>query len=148
MDVILLSEMENLGKAGDMVKVANGYARNYLIPRGFAIEATTRSVKQLEHQKRIAEVRAKKERAEALSQAEKLEALKVTIAAKVGEEEKLYGSITRRNIAEAVAAEGIAIERKHILLEEPIRSTGVFDVDVKIKGDVTAKLRVWVVSEG
>lgn len=147
MNVILMEDVEKLGKAGDVVKVADGFARNFLIPKGKAMAATTRNVKELEHKKRLVESRNKKALKGAQSIADKLETLQITIPAKVGEDEKLFGSVTRRNISDALAKEGVEIERKNILLEEAIKTTGVFNVDVKVHKDVKAKLRVWVVAE-
>lgn len=147
MEIILTENVEKLGKMGDLVKVADGYARNYLIPKGMAIQATKRSVKQLEHNKRLVEVKRLREAKDAQSVADRLQAIKVTIPAKVGEEEKLFGSVTRKNIAEALEKEGIKIDRKKILLTEAIKTTGVFDVDIKVHQDVTTKIRIWVVGE-
>jgi large subunit ribosomal protein L9 len=147
MQVILLEDIDNLGKTGDVIKVKDGYARNLLIPKNLAVEATPRSVKQLDHQMRLVEAKRKRDMKTAEDAKNRLENLRITIPAKVGEDEKLYGSITRKNIVTALGNEGIKIEKKKVLLEEPIRSTGVFDVDVKIHQDVTAKLRVWVVAE-
>jgi large subunit ribosomal protein L9 len=147
MEIILLENVDSLGKIGDLLKVADGYARNFLIPQKLAMVATKRNTKDLEHKQRIVEAKKKRDVADAGSLAAKVESLQLTIPAKVGEEDKLYGSITRRNIAEALAKEGVKVERKQILLAEPIRSTGVFDVDLKVHQDVTAKMRVWVVAE-
>lgn len=147
MDIILLEEVENLGKIGDLVKVADGYARNFLIPKKFALQATKRNIKGVEHKKRIAEAKRRSDMKNAEAIAEKLESLKITIPAKVGEEDKLFGSVTRRNIAEAILREGVEIERKNILLEEPIKTAGIFDVDVKVHQETHAKIRIWVVAE-
>ena len=147
MDVILLEDVNNLGKIGDLVKVSDGYARNFLIPKKLALAATNRNVKQLQHKQRLAESKRKSDVKGAEEMVARLETLRLTIPAKVGEEEKLFGSVTRRNIAEALEKEGIAIDRKNILLEEPIKTTGVFNVEIKVHQDVTGKIRIWVVAE-
>ena len=147
MEVILLEDVENLGKIGDLVKVADGYARNFLIPKNKALVATKRNIKELEHAKRLAQSKKKQELKTAEDMVTRLETLRITIPAKVGEEDKLFGSVTTRNIAEALEKEGIEIERRKILLEEPIKTTGVFDVPVRIHAELIGKLRVWVVAE-
>lgn len=147
MDIILLEDVENLGKIGDLVKVADGYARNFLIPKKLALQATKRNVGELEHKKQIAEAKRRTDMKNAEAIAQRLESLKITIPAKVGEEDKLFGSVTRRNIADAIVKEGVDVDRKNILLEEPIKSAGVFDVEVKVHQETHAKIRVWVVAE-
>ncbi len=147
MEVILLEDVEKLGKIGDLVKVADGYGRNFLIPKNLAMAATKRNMKELDHKKRLVGAKKRRDLKDAGDIATRLEALRITIPAKVGEEEKLFGSVNRRNIADALAKEGMDVEKKKILLEEPIKTTGVFDVEVKVHQDVKAKIRVWVVAE-
>jgi len=147
MEVILTENIEKLGKMGDLVKVSDGYARNYLLPKGLAMQATKRSIKQLEHSKRLVEAKRLRDMKDAQSISDRLESLKITIGAKVGEEEKLFGSVTRMNIADALKKEGMDINKKNILLADPIKTTGVFDVDIKINHNINTKVRVWVVAE-
>ena len=147
MKVILKESVKDLGEMGDLVDVKRGYARNYLIPRGMALEATVRNVRMLEHQKRLVQDKIQKARQGAQGLAERLEAVSVTIAQKVGENDRLYGSVTSMQIAEALAAEGIEIDKKKIVLEEPIKKLGVYTVPVKLHPEVTANLKVWVVEE-
>ncbi len=147
MEVILTENIEKLGKMGDLVKVSDGYARNYLLPKGLAMQATKRSIKQLEHSKRLVEAKRLRDMKDAQSISDRLESLKITIGAKVGEEEKLFGSVTRMNIADALKKEGMDINKKNILLADPIKTTGVFDVDIKIHQNINTKVRVWVVAE-
>jgi large subunit ribosomal protein L9 len=146
MKVILSEEVENLGQPGDLVKVANGYARNYLLPRGLAIVATPRNVKQLQHQKKlVADRQAKVVRGlEKVRQA--IQEVSVTITAQAGEEGKLFGSVTPADLAAALAKEGLTVDRKRIILEEPIRQVGEREVEVKLHSQVTAKFKVHVVA--
>jgi large subunit ribosomal protein L9 len=145
MQVILQENVDNLGKVGDIVKVKPGYARNYLIPQGLAAEASSRNVSQLEHQKRSAEARRGKLKIESEKFAKTVEAAKPVIARQVGEEDKLFGSVTAMDIEEALRSAGLAISKKQIQLAEPIKTLGLHEVVVKISPDVTAKLRVNVV---
>ncbi len=145
MRVILKSEVPNLGDAGDIVKVAPGYGRNYLLPRGLAIPASEGSLKELEHQKRIAEAIRRKQLAGAKEAAARLENSAVSIRREAGEDDKLFGSVTNRDIAEALAAEGVEIDRRSIKLEEPIKNIGLFTVPIRLHRDVTASVRVYVI---
>jgi len=147
MKVILKEAVKDLGEMGELVEVKRGYARNYLIPRGMALEATVRNVRMLEHQKRLVQDKIAKARQGAQALAERLESVSVTISQKVGENDRLYGSVTSMQIAEALAAEGIEIDKKKILLEEPIKKLGVYTVPVKLHPDVAANVKVWVVEE-
>ncbi|MCZ7584929.1 MAG: 50S ribosomal protein L9 [Deltaproteobacteria bacterium] len=147
MNVILLSDVEAVGKVGDMVRVADGYARNFLIPKKLAVKATERSVKQLAHQKRTAEARRKRLTDAAESLKRKIETLEITIQARVGEENKLFGSVTVRDIHAALAAQDVDVDRRRIVLADPIKSAGTFDVPVKLGYDVTATARVRVESD-
>ncbi len=147
MQVILREDVENLGTVGDMVRVKPGYARNYLIPKGMAIEATLRNIKQLEHQKKQIQDRVFKATKSAEGLAQRLELISVTIAQKVGENDRLFGSVTNKNIADALQEEGLQIEKNKILLEEPIKKLGVYTVPIKLHPEVTAELKVWVVEE-
>lgn len=145
MRVILKKEVYNLGEAGEIVKVANGYGRNFLIPRGFAIPANEGSIAQLDHQKRVADAIRRKEMAGAKELGAKLDATAITIRREAGDDDKLFGSVTNRDIVEALAAEGIVIERRTVELSEHIRNIGLFTVPVRLHRDVTANVRVYVI---
>ncbi len=147
MKVILQDDVKNLGKMGEIVNVSDGYARNYLIPKKLADVANVKNVRALEHEKKKLEEKAKRIRNDARGLAERLASVAITLQAKVGEEEKLFGSVTAMDIAEALKKEGIEIDKKKILLEEPIKRLGSYSVGVKIHQDVTANVNVKVVSE-
>ncbi len=144
MQVILRQTMDNLGEAGSVVNVKDGYARNYLFPRDLAAPATSGMKRQLEHLKRLAEKRRLKELRTAEDLRDRLEITEVEIQARVGEKDKLYGSVTTHQIAEALAAQGIHIDRRKIILEHPIRELGEHTVRIKVDPKVTANLKVSV----
>jgi len=145
MEIILTQDIENLGRAGDIVKVRPGYARNYLLPRGMALAATRGNKAQVEHHRR-AIAREQARLAEQLkAMAAQLEGVSVSIARKAGQENKLFGSVTNKDIAEALAAQNIEIDRKFIQLADPIRTTGTFEVPVKFSPDIEVALKVNVV---
>jgi large subunit ribosomal protein L9 len=145
MRVILRSEVANLGDAGDIVKVKPGYGRNFLIPRGLAIPATEGSMRQVEHQKRVADAIRRKNLSSAKELKDKLEGTAVSIRRETGEDDKLFGAVTNRDVAEALGAEGIEVDRRQIVLDEPIKSIGLFTVPVRLHRDVTANVRVYVI---
>lgn len=147
MKVILRQNVDTLGKAGDLVKVADGYARNFLIPKGLAAEAIGRNLKVFEHEKRRILLQAEKLQKQAEEAAAKLGGLTCTIARRVGEQEKLFGSVGAKDIAEALAAQGADIEKKNILLDEPIKSLGEFPVRIRLGAGVTAEIKVVVAAE-
>ena len=147
MKVILSEHVANLGEMGDTVKVADGYARNYLIPRKLAVRADSASAKQIDHELRIIKAREEKVRVQLLEKAKVLEGLTVEIKARAGEGEKLFGSVTSAAIAEGLVALGHPIDRKQILLHEPIKSLGIFSVPVKMGSGVEANVSVWVASD-
>jgi large subunit ribosomal protein L9 len=147
MKVILREDVEKLGKAGDVVKVADGFGRNYLIPRQLAVPANVRNLKALEHDRRVIEARAKKTRKSAESLAEKLVAVSLTISAKAGEEGKLFGAITSRDIAEAMEKAGVPVDRKTVLLQDPIKKLGDYKVKIKAGSDLHPEITVSVVAE-
>ncbi|MEW6440810.1 MAG: 50S ribosomal protein L9 [bacterium] len=147
MKVILRENVDKLGRTGDIVVVADGYGRNYLLPRGLAAKASTKDVKQLEHQKRIIQYREEKQRSEAQDLAKRLDAVACTLARKVGDEDRLFGSVTTRDIEEALHREGIPIDRKRIILEEPIKKLGAYSIAVKLHPEVTATVKITVVKE-
>ena len=147
MEVILRDHVENLGKRGEIVKVADGYARNYLLPRKLALPATDANKKWVERERKIAEARDHEERAAAEAIATRLSALELTIARKTGENDQLYGSVTNSDIAELLAAKGFEIDRRKILLPDPIKALGENTVPVKLHREVTAQVRVAVTKE-
>jgi len=147
MQVILRDDMDNLGKSGEVVNVKEGYARNFLLPRGHAIKATAGDVKRVEHEKRVIAARTAKLAKEAQAEADKLSQVSVSIARAVGEEDKLYGSVTSRDIAEALAEQNVKVDSKKIHLEEPIKTLGMTEVQVKLGRGVNATIKVWVVKK-
>ncbi len=147
MQVILREDIDKLGKIGDLVKVADGYARNYLVPQKKAIEATPDNMRSMEHAKKMVSDRLRKLKKEAAAEADQIKGLAITIKAKVGEEGKLFGSVTSMDIAEAAKAQGVNIDKKKIALEEPIKRAGDYTVTVKLHTDVTAEFKVTVAAE-
>jgi large subunit ribosomal protein L9 len=147
MQIILLEDVSSLGKAGDLVKVADGFGRNYLIPQKKAILATEKGIKTLEHQKRLVQHRMAKTKKDIQRTAQEIEALSCTFAKSVGESGKLFGSVTTMEIEAYLKENGIEVDRKKIHLEEPIKSVGMFTVPIKLRPDVVANLKVWVVQE-
>ena len=147
MQVILREDIDKLGKIGDLVKVADGYARNYLVPQKKAIEATPDNVRSMEHAKKMVADRLRKLKKEAAAEADQIKGLAITIKAKVGEEGKLFGSVTSMDIAEAAKAQGVNIDKRKIALEEPIKRVGDYTVTVKLHADVTADFKVTVAAE-
>jgi large subunit ribosomal protein L9 len=147
MKVILREDIEKLGKAGEVVKVADGYGRNYLIPRNLAALANVRNMKALDHNRRVIETRAKKARKTAEGVASVLSSKSLSIAAKAGEEGKLFGAVTSRDIAEALAKEGVTVDRKSVQLAEPIKQLGDYRVKIRVAADVVPEISVSVVPE-
>ena len=147
MKVILYSDVAKLGKTGDLVTVAAGFARNYLIPNKLAAEATPKNVSRLDHQKRLLLHKQSREKKDSERLAERLDNYSCTITCSVGEGDKLYGAVTNIDIEKALQKDGLKIDRKAILLEEPIKNLGVFTVPVKVHPEVTANVKVWVVKE-
>jgi large subunit ribosomal protein L9 len=147
MKVILTKDMDNLGKAGSMVEVKPGYGRNYLLPRNMAVPATAKNVRQLEHEKAGILARAAKLKSSMVGMANKLNAVELKFARKVGEQDKLFGSVTSKDVHEALSGQGYEIDRKQIHLPEPLKSLGTHEVDVKLHSEVVAKLKVTVVAE-
>jgi len=147
MKVILKEDIPKLGTMGETVQVAPGYGRNYLIPQGKAVLATSKNFKELEHQRQLILRKAELIRKDAESFAEKFRGLTLTLARKVVEEDKIYGSVSVSDISQALEEAGVEIERKLIKLDEPIKSLGEFQVPVKVHADVTAEITVQVVKE-
>ncbi len=147
MQVILLEDVPALGKAGESVKVSEGYGRNYLIPQKKAILATEKGINILEHQRREVQQRMGKVKKDVEKVAEQIEKLSCTFAKPVGESGKLFGSVTSMEIESFLKENGIDVDRKKILLEEPIKNLGMFTVPIKLHPELTAQLKVWVVQE-
>ena len=145
MDIILTKDVEKLGKAGQVVRVKPGYGRNYLIPRGLALLATKGNIAQHEHHRRAIERDQERIRAEHRAIAKKLEGISVSIARKVGKDEKLFGSVGVRDIAEALEIQKVSVDRRLIHLPEPIRTTGTHEVAVRFAADIEVKIKVNVV---
>ena len=144
-ELILLEDVEDLGKAGQKVNVAPGYARNFLVPKGLAEKVTPGALRQIEARKERILAQRKEELAVAEALAEKIASTEITIPMQAGEDEKLFGSVTATIIAEALQKEGIKIEARKVKLAEPIKELGVFNVDIKLHTDVIATAKVWVV---
>jgi large subunit ribosomal protein L9 len=144
MKVILKENVDNLGHIGDIVKVAPGYARNYLLPKGFAIEATEKNAKALEHAKRHLEYKKNKVLEAAKQLAAKIEGLSLSLAHQAGADDRLFGAVTNMELAEQLKANGIEVDRKRIVLAEPIKQLGEFTATVKIHPEVSATLKVAV----
>lgn len=147
MEIILRQDYQGLGKTGDVVKVKDGYARNFLIPKGIAYVASKENKKRLENELKLKSWKVEKEKLAAEELAKKLANVSCTIPVQVGEEDKLFGSVTSQNIAEALAAQGIEVDRRKIQLEEPIKSLGIYSVPIKLHPEVEATVKVWVVKE-
>ncbi len=147
MRIILREDMDNLGKAGDVVSVREGYGRNYLLPRGFAVPATEKDEARLSHEKRVIAARAAKLAKELQSEVDKLSQVSVSVSRAVGEGDKLYGSVNSRDIADALAEQGLRVDSKKILLDEPLRNLGMSEVGIKLGRDTVAKVKVWVVKK-
>ena len=144
--VVLTEDLHNVGKSGELVKVRPGFARNYLIPRGLAVSASQENVARIEHEKRVAESRANKLKGEAEQLATKLNALKLTITRPVGEGEKLYGSVTTRDIEEELEKQGFAVDRRRIDTE-PLKALGTFPVSVRLGTVINATIEVTVAAK-
>jgi large subunit ribosomal protein L9 len=147
MKVILREDVPNLGRSGELVSVKPGYGRNYLLPRKLAVVANEANVKQLEHDRAVISARQAKLRGNAEEQAKRINAVSVTIARKVGEQDKLFGSVTALDIAEALASKGQKVDRRHIHLPEPIKTTGTHQVEIRLHREVMAQIQVEVVPE-
>ena len=148
MEVILREHVDNLGRRGEIVKVADGYARNYLLPRKLALLATEGNKKQIERERAKFDAKESDEQRAAQAIAERMANVEVVIARKVGETEAMYGSVTAADIAEALAAKGFELDRRKLQLADPLKKLGQFDIPVKLHRDVTATVRVKVVAEG
>jgi large subunit ribosomal protein L9 len=147
MKVILTKDLDNLGKAGALVEVKPGYGRNYLLPRQLAVLATAKNVRQLDHAKSGIMARAAKERQNMDAMAKKLSAIELKFTRKVGDQNKLFGSVTSKDVHEQLTAQGYQVERKQIHLPEPLKDLGTHEVEVKLHSEVSAKVKVTVAAE-
>ncbi len=147
MKIILTSDVEKLGKAGDTMEVKDGFARNFLIPKKFAISATSKNLEQLAHQRKLIQARenVRKQNAQALKS--QIEQLSVTIACKVGESDRLFGSVTTMDIAQALKKEKLTIDKRAIKLAEPLKALGVYTIPIHLEHDLEANLKIWLVKE-
>jgi large subunit ribosomal protein L9 len=148
MKVILTEEIRGLGTRGDVVTVKDGYARNFLLPKNLAREATTGNLKQIEHERRKWALLAQQEKDAAQQAANRVKGVKVRIEKRVGEHGHLFGSVTANEIADALAAKGVEVDKRRIELEQPIKNVGLHDVEVRLHRDVTAQIQVEVVAQG
>jgi large subunit ribosomal protein L9 len=147
MRVILREDVHKLGRSGEIVTVKDGFARNYLLPRNIAVPANEKNVRQIEHDKAVISARQAKLKGSAQEQASNLEALSVKISRKVGQQDKLYGSVTALDIAEVLGSQGYKVDRRSIHLPEPIKALGLHQVELRLHRDVIAKINVEVVPE-
>ncbi len=147
MEVILREHVDNLGRRGDVVKVAEGYARNYLLPRKLALAVTEANKRQIDRERKIADAREAEEKSQAEAFAQRLSEVELEIGRRVGENDTLYGSVTSADIAHALQAKGFEVEKRKIQLHEPLKALGDTTVPVRIHRDVTAQVRVKVIAE-
>ena len=147
MQIILTTDVPSLGDAGDVVEVKAGYGANYLIPQGMAVSATSANKNQIEHQQRAIAAKVSRDRNDAEDLAGKLSQLSVTLTRLVGDDDKLFGSVSTKDIADALRDQGHEVDRRKIVLESPIKALGVYDVPVKVHRDVIAEIKVWVVAD-
>jgi len=147
MQLILTQDVENLGKAGELVTVRPGYGRNYLVPRGFAVSATVRNKNRLDHDRAVIERKVAKERATATEIATRINGMTLQFERMVGEDEKLFGSVTNRDIAEQLKKAGVDIDHRTIHLDQPIKALGKYEAPVRLAAGVIATLRFWVVGK-
>ncbi|MBN2365255.1 MAG: 50S ribosomal protein L9 [Calditrichaeota bacterium] len=147
MKIILRQDFEQLGKTGDKVEVKRGYGMNYLIPKKIAYPATPGYVRMVQEEQRQKQVQVNKQKKQAEITAKKMENVSVTLAVSVGEGDKMFGSVTNQDIAEGLNKQGFDIDRKKIVLDEPIKALGIYSVPIKLHPDVEVKIKVWVVKE-
>jgi large subunit ribosomal protein L9 len=147
MQVILKQDFEGLGLAGDVVNVKPGYARNFLLPKGIVLLATPSNLRRIEDEKKKAAYRLNKERDAAEKLKKKLENISCTIKVAAGEDDKLFGSVTNQNVADALAEQEVVVDKRKILLEEPIKALGIYSIPIKLHPEVTATVKLWVIKE-
>ena len=146
-EVILRDDVPNLGKIGDVVRVKPGYARNFLFPRGLAVEASRRNLSQLEHDKRVIASKADRERKTATAAAAKVQGLRLTVRARAGEEGRLFGSVTNLDVERLLAEKGVQVDRRRIALDEPIKQLGTYPIAVQVGRDAQATIELTVEAE-
>jgi large subunit ribosomal protein L9 len=147
MQIILTQDVANLGKAGELVSVRPGYGRNFLVPNGYAVSATVHNKNRLDHEKALIERRVAKERAGAAEIASRISGMTLQFERKVGEDEKLFGSVTNRDIAEQLKRAGVDVDHRVIALDQPVKALGKYEVPIKLAAGVVATLKYWVVSK-
>ena len=147
MKVILRDDVEKLGNAGQVIAVADGFARNFLFPRNLAVPATKGSIRSIDEIKKQKKLREDKKRRDAEKQKDKLERLSLTAEVQTGEEDKVFGSVTSANIASLLQHQGFEIDRRKIMLEEPLKALGVYTIDIKLASDVVAHVKLWIVKK-
>jgi len=147
MQVILTQDVDHLGKAGELVSVKSGYGRNYLLPRGLAVTATVKNKNQLEHDRAVIERRIAKERESAQGMADRLNGMTLQFERLIGEDEKMFGSVTSRDIAEQLKRAGVDLDHRRIELDQPVKALGKYEVPVRLQASVTAALKFWVVGK-
>ncbi len=147
MEVILRKDVPKLGKAGDIVKVKDGYARNYLIPKGLAILANQKTIRALENQRKIILAKAERERKKLESLAEKLEGISITVYRKIIEEDRIFGSVSSIDIVNMLKEQGIKVDKNQVILDEPIKKLGIFEVPIKLSSDKVVNIKVEVLEE-
>ena len=144
MEIILSKDVQSLGKLGELVKVNDGYARNYLLPKKLAFVATPANLKKIEQQEKKRKLDYEQQKQDAQDVASKLNKVSCTLSVEVNDLDKLYGAVTEADIANALEVEGFTIEKKDIIIEKPIEELGIFDISINLHSDVTAKIRLWV----
>lgn len=147
MELILTEDVEHLGKAGELIKVKAGYGRNYLLPKGMAVAANRRNISELDHKRRQIESQVSKQRGAAQSIADRLNMITLQFERKVGEDDKLFGSVTSRDIAEQLEVAGITLDHRKLKLADAVKALGKYEIDVKLEAGVKATLKFWVVAE-
>ena len=147
MKLILVEDVEKLGKAGDTVEVKDGYARNYLLPKNLALSATDASLKIVEKNKREKQVKLEKVKQQAAELAKRLASMSCTITMPAGEDDKLFGAVTVQDIAEALKQEGIMVDKKNITLNQPMHRLGIYNAEIKLHPEITQELKVWVIKK-
>lgn len=145
MDVILLQDVDGLGSAGDIINVKPGFARNFLVPRGLALRASKRNLALADEKKRVAAAREGRRKKINEELAEKIRKTEITIEVQVGEEERLFGSVTTQDLQKSLEEKNISVERHHILLEEPIKALGIYNIPIKVDSELQPELKVYVI---
>ena len=147
MELILIEDVDHLGKAGEVVKVKTGFGRNYLLPQKKAILADRGNIKSFEQRRKMVERQNELRRQHYQELAAKINGAEITIQKKVGAEDKIFGSVTNHEIAEALASKGFSLDKKHILIKDPIKTIGTFEIEVKLAQDISAPIKVWVIRQ-